>query len=104
VLEHSPKPDHLILHNTLKGVIKMADHQSSKLHDLSNPTSSLGGMNLLTEKEAAPKLKKPVSWMQMARHRGDGPPYLKLGRAIRYDENELIAWVKAQRRVSTSQS
>jgi hypothetical protein len=86
------------------GEKQMADHQSSKTQPLSNPPSSLGDMQLLTEREAAAKLRKPVSWLQTARFRGTGPAYLKLGRAIRYDENELIAWVKAQRRVSTSQS
>lgn len=65
--------------------------------------SSLGGMRLINEKEAAEVLRKPPSWMQMTRHRGDGPPYLKLGRAVRYDLNDLIAWVKAQKRTSTSQ-
>ena len=29
-------------------------------------------------------------------------PYLKIGRAIRYDPAELRAWVTARRRVSTS--
>jgi hypothetical protein len=80
----------------------MANSQSSKSQSLSNSPSSLGDLNLLTEKEAAAKLRKPVSWLQTARFRGTGPAYLKLGRAIRYDEGELIAWVKAQRRTSTS--
>jgi hypothetical protein len=80
----------------------MADIKSSKSQDPSNSPLTFGGMNLLTEKEAAAKLRKPVSWLQTARFRGTGPAYLKLGRAIRYDEGELIAWVKAQRRTSTS--
>jgi len=77
----------------------MADHQSSKSQSLSNSLS----IDLLTEKEAAALLKKPVSWLQTARFRGTGPAYLKLGRAIRYDASELIAWVRAQRRTSTAQ-
>lgn len=82
--------------------IQMANTKSSKSANLSN-SPSLSGMNLIHETEAAELLKKPVSWMQMTRHRGDGPPYLKLGRSVRYDLNDLIAWVKAQKRTSTSE-
>jgi hypothetical protein len=33
---------------------------------------------------------------------GDGPPYIKLGGAIRYAENSLQQWMKGQQRTSTS--
>ena len=35
--------------------------------------------------------------------RGDGPPYAKFGRAIRYPENGLIAYTKSRMRLSTSE-
>lgn len=28
--------------------------------------------------------------------RGEGPPYVKLGKAIRYPEHRLLAWLDAQ--------
>jgi hypothetical protein len=34
---------------------------------------------------------------------GDGPPYLKIGRAIRYREDVLIQWLKSRARLSTSE-
>jgi Helix-turn-helix domain len=47
------------------------------------PTS---GIKLLTPKEAAELLKVSVSWLAKARIRGDGPPFIKIGRSIRYSE------------------
>jgi hypothetical protein len=33
---------------------------------------------------------------------GDGPPYVKLGGAVRYAEAALQQWMKGQQRTSTS--
>jgi hypothetical protein len=44
-----------------------------------------------------------VSWLAKARMRGDGPPYVKLGRSIRYSDNALLLWMRAHQRLSTSQ-
>ena len=45
---------------------------------------------LLTPKEAARLLKVSLSWMAKARMRGDGPPYIRVGRSIRYTEAALL--------------
>jgi predicted DNA-binding transcriptional regulator AlpA len=58
---------------------------------------------LLTAKEAAVRLKVSVSWLAKARMRGDGPPYICVGRAIRYSEAALIQWMKSRQRLSTSE-
>ena len=58
---------------------------------------------LLTAKEAAKLLKVSVSWLAKARMRGDGPPYLQLGRAVRYSEGALLQWMKSRTRMSTSE-
>lgn len=57
---------------------------------------------LLTPKEAARYLNVSVSWLAKRRLAGDGPPYLKLGGAVRYSEASLQQWMKAQQRISTS--
>ena len=54
-----------------------------------------------TPKEAAHFLKLSTSWLAKARMRGDGPPYIKFGRAVRYDEVALLQWMKSQQRLST---
>ena len=58
---------------------------------------------LLTPKEAAERFKVSPSWLAKARMRGDGPPYIQIGRSIRYAEAALVQWLKARQRLSTSQ-
>lgn len=38
------------------------------------------------------------------RHRGNGPPYAKLGHSVRYRVADLRAWVDANTRSSTAAS
>jgi predicted DNA-binding transcriptional regulator AlpA len=74
--------------------------------------SSVGGslpkaapinVSLLTPKEAARILKVSSSWLAKARMRGDGPPFIKIGRAIRYSEAGLQQWLKSHQHLSTSE-
>jgi predicted DNA-binding transcriptional regulator AlpA len=58
---------------------------------------------LLTPKEAARLLKVSLSWLAKAHMRGDGPPYFRIGRSIRYAEAALIQWMKSRQRLSTSE-
>jgi predicted DNA-binding transcriptional regulator AlpA len=58
---------------------------------------------LLTAAEAARVLKVSTSWLAKARMRGDGPPYIKVGRAIRYSEAAILQWMKSRQRLSTSE-
>jgi hypothetical protein len=39
---------------------------------------------VLTAKEAAARLRVSLSWLAKSRMRGDGPPYIRIGRSIRY--------------------
>jgi predicted DNA-binding transcriptional regulator AlpA len=64
------------------------------------PTPSI---DLLTPKEAAKLLKVSLSWLAKARMRGDGPPYIRIGRSIRYALAALIQWMKGRQRMSTSE-
>jgi predicted DNA-binding transcriptional regulator AlpA len=57
---------------------------------------------LLTPKQAARHLNLSVSWLAKRRLAGDGPPYVKLGGAVRYAETSLQQWMKGQQRTSTS--
>src|SRR4030095_13238227 len=49
---------------------------------------------LRTQKKAAKLLKISRSWLAKARMRGDGPPYIKFGKSIRYPEAALLEWLK----------
>ena len=65
--------------------------------------SGAPAMVLLTPKDAARMLRVSLSWLAKARMRGDGPPYCKVGRSIRYTEASLRQWMKSQQRQSTSE-
>lgn len=58
---------------------------------------------LLTPKEAARLLKVSLSWLAKARMKGDGPPFIKIGKAVRYHEVALIQWMKGRQRLSTGE-
>lgn len=58
---------------------------------------------LVDEHEAAGRLAVTVSFLRAARYRGRvgkrtaGPPYYKVGGAVRYDLADLDAWLARQR-------
>jgi predicted DNA-binding transcriptional regulator AlpA len=51
---------------------------------------------LLTPQETAQFLKVSNSWLAKARMRGEGPPYVRLGRAIRYLPEAVLQWIQEQ--------
>lgn len=58
---------------------------------------------VFTPEETANRLKVSLSWLAKARMHGDGPPFIKIGRAIRYSESALQQWMKSRQRLSTSE-
>jgi predicted DNA-binding transcriptional regulator AlpA len=64
---------------------------------------STPGFVLLTPKETATRLRVSLSFLAKARMRGDGPPFIPIGRSIRYSESALIQWMRSQQRLSTSE-
>ncbi len=77
--------------------------QSSLAGGVLPQKSAVSVIVLLTPKEAARLLKVSVSWLAKSRMRGDGPPYMKVGRSIRYTEAALLQWMKSRQRLSTSE-
>lgn len=51
---------------------------------------------LISEKVAAQLSSLSTSWFQKRRVHRDGPPYYKIGGAVRYDIDELQAWFRKQ--------
>lgn len=60
-------------------------------------------VTLLTIREVAKCLNRTERWLELHRGIGDGPPYVKIGRAIRYPADALAQWIAAQTRRSTSE-
>jgi hypothetical protein len=57
----------------------------------------------VTPKEASEICRMSVSWLAKARMNGDGPPFHKFRRAVRYDETTLHNWAKSRERRSTGE-
>jgi excisionase family DNA binding protein len=51
----------------------------------------------LTESEVAELLKVSVGTLRRWRREGTGPPWLRLGRGVRYLRAEVNAWAARQR-------
>lgn len=58
---------------------------------------------MLTSREAAERMRIRPNTLEIWRVKGIGPIYLKVGRAVRYAESDVISWLEAQARSSTSQ-
>jgi hypothetical protein len=54
-------------------------------------------------RDAADFLNVSTSFLAKARMRGDGPPYGKFGRSVRYGEGALVRYAKSRQRLSTSE-
>lgn len=61
-------------------------------------SASLLSERLLTRAEVADLLQIPVKTLARWASRGEGPPYLRVGRHSRYDAEELRRWLNEQRK------
>jgi len=59
-------------------------------------------IKLLTPKEAAARLLTTPGTLAKKRMTGDGPPFVKIGAKVGYDEEMIDAWLAARVRKSTS--
>jgi hypothetical protein len=66
----------------------------SKIRD-DAPTVDL---EFLTPKETAAFLRMSESWLAKARMRKNGPPFIEIGRSIRYSKGALLRWLKSRER------
>ena len=62
-------------------------------------STHINSNTLLTTREAARRLGLAVGTLQNWRVRGQGPAFIRLGRAIRYDEGDLARFIAQGRTV-----
>ena len=67
---------------------------------MSNPEAQTSGY--LTTKEAARLTGLSTAWFERARWSGEGPPFVKLGSAVRYPISDLHAFLRSRMRSSTT--
>jgi excisionase family DNA binding protein len=53
---------------------------------------------LLTEQEAADLLNVNIMTLRRLRYKGKGPKYIKVGRLLRYDPEDLDEFINQQKR------
>jgi len=53
---------------------------------------------LLTARGLAAELKVGMRTLKRWRRTGTGPPFVRLGRTVRYRRSDVDAWLKQQRR------
>lgn len=84
---------------------KSADepHPKQRPGSALHPDLELPGERGLSPEEMAAFLNVSESWLAKARMRGDGPPYAKIGRMVRYFLSQASPWLKSRRRHSTSE-
>jgi len=85
---------------TVEGVVRRAAEPSAARGATLQPNYH---ECLLTPREASAFLRVSESWLAKARMRGDGPPYVKIGRSIRYAERHLQQWMTSRMHLSTSE-
>ena len=59
-------------------------------------------MKLLTNQQAAELIGLKPATLDVWRNRGQGPRFVKVGRLVRYSEEEVVTWLHSQTRRSTS--
>jgi hypothetical protein len=78
--------------------------QSSSADGMSPHKLTAPAFVLLTPQEVAIRLQVSLSFLAKARMSGNGPPYIRVGRSVRYAEASLSQWMKSRQRISTSET
>jgi predicted DNA-binding transcriptional regulator AlpA len=76
-------------------------HMPEKVTRVSGPSKPLDGKHspgeLLTIQELAERLTVSVGCIRAWRLRGDGPPAIRVGTALRWDPREVDGWLDSRR-------
>lgn len=56
----------------------------------------------LSAEETAEHIRMSPSWLAKSRLTGEGPPFIKAGRAVLYDVEDVDLWMAKRKRRSTS--
>ncbi|WP_422385478.1 helix-turn-helix transcriptional regulator [Oceanicaulis alexandrii] len=59
--------------------------------------------SLLNTAQVAERFNLSASYLNKLRLTGGGPRFVKIGRRVAYDIVDLLEWIEAQKRVSTSE-
>ena len=95
---HSSEPDRDLSHPAHNPELKRLDNKKA---DQADPQADCSAY--LTTSEAANYLRMSKQFLEITRHRGGGPPYIKLARAVRYYRPSLDQWMLERQRTHTGE-
>lgn len=58
---------------------------------------------LWTPADLAERLQVTTENLAVMRHRGSGPPFVKIGRQVRYVPAQVMQWLEERKQLSTKQ-
>ena len=56
---------------------------------------------MLNQKEVSVIIRKSEAWLERQRWLGEGIPYLKIGRSVRYQEDDILSFLEEQPKIQT---
>lgn len=68
-----------------------------------NTVHSVTLPRLMNQRDLAGYLGKSTAWCERARWAGEGPRFIKLGRHVRYKSEDVMEWIEANAKRSTSE-
>lgn len=86
----------------MKASLNYSGLKSLAAHLPQAPSITASGEQLLTEADLATMLKTSQRAVQAWRTRGGGPPFIYVGRLVRYTARAVDTWIASRTRVSTS--
>jgi hypothetical protein len=80
-------------------------HHNDRHADVSLTALMAGGdpNDVLPPPETAGYLHKSEQWLALGRSRGYGPPFVRIGRTVRYRRGDLIEWLRTRLHQSTAE-
>ena len=51
---------------------------------------------LLTRVEVEERFGISKRFLEISAYRGEGPPFVKIGRLVRYSAHDVVAWIEAK--------
>ena len=73
-----------------------------KLENLANAKHLFPVEKLVPEKQLAKMIGMSVSWVRHKRMTGDGIPFIKIGRSVRYNPEVIANYLRQNMRLHTS--
>ena len=56
---------------------------------------------LLNQNEVSVIIRKSEAWLERQRWLGEGIPYRKIGRSVRYQEDDILSFLEEQPKIKT---